>query len=108
MAVSSLSQIGPVQRQPRQRPTPCALSRKRWLSRALATCPPDARNADEDTDDTRPKREERKEPRANGVRMRVGPQTDRGRAYDEEQRPAPKDEETEAHLHEARLQAFPH
>jgi len=73
----------------------------RWLGRALATCPPDTRNADEDTDDTRPKREERKEPRANGVRMRVGPQTDCGRAYDEKQRPAPKDEEAEAHLHEA-------
>ena len=85
----------------RQQPTPCALSRKRWLGHALATRPPDARNADEDTDDTRPKREERQEPWANGVWMRVGPQTDRGRAYDEEQRPAPKDEETEAHLHEA-------
>jgi len=74
-----------------------------WLNRALATCPPDASNADEDTDDARPKREERQEPRADGVRMRVRPQTDRGRAYDEEQRPAPKDEETDAYLHEARL-----
>jgi hypothetical protein len=33
--------------------------------------------------------------------MRVGPQTDCGRAYDEKQRPAPKDEEAETHLHEA-------
>jgi hypothetical protein len=40
--------------------------------------------------------------------MRVGPQADRGCAYDEKQRSAPKDEETEAYLHEARLQAFPH
>jgi len=73
----------------------------RWLGCVLATCPPDARNADEDTDDTRPKREERQEPRADGVRMRVGPQTDCGRTYDEEQWPTPQDEETEAYLYEA-------
>jgi len=40
--------------------------------------------------------------------MRVGPQTDRGCTYDEEQWPAPKDEEAEAYLYEARLQAFSH
>jgi hypothetical protein len=74
----------------------------------LTTCPPAARNVDEDTDDTRPKREERHEPRAYRVWMRVGPQPDRSRAYDEEQRPAPKDEETEAQLYKARLQAFAH
>jgi hypothetical protein len=33
--------------------------------------------------------------------MRVGPQTDRGRAYDEEQWPTPQDEEAEAYLYEA-------
>src|SRR5205814_299609 len=72
------------------------------------TCPPEASYADKDTDDTRPKCQERQEPQAHGVRMRVGPKTDCGRAYDEEQRPTPTDEETKTHLHEARLQVDPH
>src|SRR5262249_416383 len=88
--------------------TLCALRSPWWLGHALVTCLPDTRHADEETDDARPKRQERQEPRAKGTRSRVGPKTDRGRTEDAEQRPTPKDEETETYLHEARLQICPH
>jgi hypothetical protein len=62
--------------------------------------PPDTRHADKETDDARPERQERQDPWANRVWIRIGPKTDRSCADDKEQRPAPKDEETETYLHE--------
>src|SRR6267378_5155062 len=85
-----------------------AASFKRLLGRALVAAQSDSRDTNRQTNRTRPESEESKEAWTDGIRIGIGPQPDHSGHDDEDQRPAAKDEETEADANPAGLQILSH
>src|SRR6266487_2663365 len=81
---------------------------KRMLGRALVAAQSDSRDTNRQTNHTRPEREESKKAWTDGIRIGIGPQPDRSGHDDEDQRPAAKDEESEADANPAGLQILSH
>src|SRR5882724_797922 len=87
---------------------PGAMCLAALLGRALVAAQSDSRDTNRQTNHTRPESEESKEAGTDGIRIGIGPQPDRSGHDDEDQRPAAKDEETEADANPAGLQIFSH
>ena len=91
---------------PLERAAPASF--KRLLGRALVAAESDSRDTNRQTNHTRPEREESKQAWTDGIRIGIGPQSDRSGHDDEDQRPAAKDEETEADANSAGLLILSH
>jgi hypothetical protein len=78
------------------------------LGRAIAATQSDAHDTDDNTDDARPKRDKREKTRADGIRVRIGPEPKGRCGNDEQQGTGAHDEERESYLDEPGSAVFAH
>src|SRR4029077_5794173 len=81
---------------------------KRMLGRAMAATESDAHATDDNTDDARPKRDKCEKTRANGIRVRIGPEPKGRCGNDEQQGTGAHDEQRESPLDEPGSEVFAH